>query len=446
MATDSNTVWLEGMFITPQHFQQHDRYLHDHIKNWMGNLFGECSGLRNLEIDQGQLRAGSVRVMKVQGVFPDGTPFVSEREISLQVPEGTVKRKVYLALPLYRPGQVNVGRNAPMTMRYTSFSGDVIDESTSDNDLVSVEQSRLNFSLQLEGNDLSCYTLLPLLEVMEMHNDGAIVINSSFIPPCLDIAASPVLVGQLTELTAVMVQRSRQACQRLQAGVQSQSRQMRVLDLLWLQTLNRWMPWFNSYTAGSTLSTADLFRWLSMCLGDLLALMPEPLPDLPVFNHNAPGPGLQTLLRSLKRALSNLVDERVMVLSWNKDQFAQRRLMILEESGTERLANGRMVLGVHSNAGVSQVSQRFVNASKMCGKSRIETLLCSALPGIRLERLPVAPAELQSLPDMLYFEVDRSDPLWQELMRTEDQLTIHIDERLPDVDLTLYVIRTGDGL
>ncbi|WP_281647494.1 type VI secretion system baseplate subunit TssK [Parendozoicomonas sp. Alg238-R29] len=443
MISASNTVWLEGMFITPQHFQQHDRYMHSFIRDWMNSRFGESWGVRSLDIDKSQYQVGRVRIMSVQGVFPDGTPFVSPEELILQIPPGTVNKKVYLAVPLYRPGQVNTVRNASPTIRYTSFSADVVDDCSSDNDVISIEQCRLNLSLQLEGWDMSCYSLIPVLDIREVHSDGSLVVNSSFVPPCLDVSASPVILEQLNELLALIVQRSRQACQRLQAGAQAKSRQMRVLDLLWLQTLNRWQPWF---ATSSNMSCVDMHRELAMCLGDILALMPEPLPDIPSFNHSDPGPSMLVLFRSLRRVLSSMADERVLVIEWNYDQFAEKRLLVLEEDGSERLQSGRVVLGVKSSLGVVMTGQRFVNASKLVGSRRIDELVCSALPGIRLEQMPVAPAELQSQPDIAYFEVDRSDSLWRELTSAADRLVIHIDERLPDVELTLYVIRTGDSL
>ncbi len=442
--SDNNTVWLEGMFITPQHFQQHDRYFHAHVRDWITNCFGEVWGFKKLEIDQTQYRVGRLRIMQAEGVFRDGTPFRCEQELTLQVPAGTVNKKVYLALPLYRPAQVNVLRNASPTVRYTSFAGDVIDEASDDNDIVQVEQSRLNLSLHLEGGHLTSYTLLPLVQVREIHSDGSLILDPGYIPPALDISVSPVLHEQLSELTALMTQRSRQCCQRLQGGADAQSRQMHVLDLLWLQTLNRWQPWFSTVTRDSNMTPGAMFRELAMCLGDLLALLSEPVPELPVFDHGEPEPSLSVLFRSLRRVISSVADDRVLVLNWDASQFEQKRLLLLEDLGPERLQSGRVVLGVQSSVGVMSTGQRFVNASKLAGSRRIETLVCSALPGIRMVQLPVAPAELQPRQDMVYFDVNRSDPLWLELIANGDRLTIHIDERLPDVELTLYVIRGGE--
>nr|WP_283777821.1 type VI secretion system baseplate subunit TssK [Sansalvadorimonas sp. 2012CJ34-2] len=437
---------MEGMFITPQHFQQHDRYFHSHVRDWITSCFGDIWGLKKLEIDQEQYRVGRLRIMSVSGVFQDGTPFHSDQELSLQIPAGTVNKKVYLALPLYRPAQVNVARNAPPTVRHTSYAADVIDEASGDNDIVQVEHSRLNLSLHLEGSQLTAYTLLPVIHVRELHSDGSLIIDGSFIPPALDIAVSPVLQEQLSELTALMTQRSRQCCQRLQGGADAESRQMRVLDLFWLQTLNRWLPWFGTVARDAGMSAGAMFRELGMCLGDLLALLSEPLPELPYFDHSNPGPSVSVLFRSLRRVLSSVADDRVVVINWDNTEFANRRLMLLEDPDPERMQSGRIVLGVQSSLGVVATGQRFVNASKLAGKRRIDTLVCSALPGIRMLQLPMAPGELQPKQDVVYFEVNRSDPLWQELISNGDQLVIHIDERLPDVELTLYVIRGGESI
>ncbi len=440
---EHNTVWLEGMFIAPQHFQQHDRYQQSLIRDWFSSRCGDNWGLKALELDLAQFKVGRIRVLAAQGVLPDGTLFSLSEELSLQIPPGSINKQVYLAIPLYRRGQVNIARDAAPTVRYTSFSVEVVDEASGDNDVLAVEQCRLNLSLQLEGADLSCFSLVPLVVIREVQSDGSLILDSSFVPPCLDISVSSVLKDQRNELEALMVQRSRQACQRLQVGAQTKSRQMRVLDLLWLQTLNRWLPWFS---ACSHMACEDIFRELAMCLGDILALIQEPLPELPVFDQGNPGPPMLVLFRSLRHVLSSAAIDRVLMLDWDKSEFSESRLLKLQDAGPERLREGRMILGVSSSLGLVAIGQRFINASKMAGSRRIVSLVCSALPGIRMEQMSVAPAELQAQPDMVYYEIDGSDPLWKEMVATQDQLTMHVDERFPDITLTLFVIRQGDSL
>ena len=67
MSEYSRVVWSEGMFLRPQHFQQHDR----HIEKWVqGRCLGLRSfdwGFRSLRFDHGQLAIGRIALLEAIG-------------------------------------------------------------------------------------------------------------------------------------------------------------------------------------------------------------------------------------------------------------------------------------------------------------------------------------------------------------------------------------------
>ncbi len=69
------TVWLEGMFLSPQHFQQQERYLECFIRQHYNILAPGQAGFTALRIDSEQLKVGKIFVREARGIFPDGTPF-----------------------------------------------------------------------------------------------------------------------------------------------------------------------------------------------------------------------------------------------------------------------------------------------------------------------------------------------------------------------------------
>ena len=60
MSDSSKVIWKEGMFITPQHFQQQERYLSWYIDNTFdaGAEFGTKAGFASLEINHDLLKIG----------------------------------------------------------------------------------------------------------------------------------------------------------------------------------------------------------------------------------------------------------------------------------------------------------------------------------------------------------------------------------------------------
>lgn len=75
MSGSKKIVWSEGMFLRPQHFQQHDRYLERLVESRAGMLRPHAYGVTELTIDQQALSLGKLSVASARGVMPDGTPF-----------------------------------------------------------------------------------------------------------------------------------------------------------------------------------------------------------------------------------------------------------------------------------------------------------------------------------------------------------------------------------
>ncbi len=63
------------MFLRPQHFQQHDRYLQNLIEGRAAYLRAYSWGFTELQLDEPMLALGKVAIASARGVMPDGTPF-----------------------------------------------------------------------------------------------------------------------------------------------------------------------------------------------------------------------------------------------------------------------------------------------------------------------------------------------------------------------------------
>ena len=75
MYWNNKTVWSEGMFLQPQHFQQHDRYLEKQLEGRTAPLLGYSWGFSHIELDAAALMLGKIQLAAARGIFPDGTPF-----------------------------------------------------------------------------------------------------------------------------------------------------------------------------------------------------------------------------------------------------------------------------------------------------------------------------------------------------------------------------------
>ena len=116
MSWNSKVIWSEGMFLQPQHLQQHDRYLQRQLETRAAALHPYSWGFTALEIDEPLLKLGKLALLSCSGVLPDGTPFDlptdDDLPEQLDIPESTRNMLVQLALPVRRPGVAETGNEA----------------------------------------------------------------------------------------------------------------------------------------------------------------------------------------------------------------------------------------------------------------------------------------------------------------------------------------------
>ena len=112
MSDNNRVLWTEGMFLRPQHFQQHDRYIESLVQGLSQGIRAYAWGYSRLKLDRASLAIGKLGLSECCGVFQDGTPFNlphdNDLPLPLDVPEDEKASVVYLALPLRRPDSTEV--------------------------------------------------------------------------------------------------------------------------------------------------------------------------------------------------------------------------------------------------------------------------------------------------------------------------------------------------
>jgi len=138
-------LWSEGMFLTPHHFQQWDRFHENQLQQRMKFAAPQGWGVTDLKINEDALGNGELIVAKCSGVFPDGllvdVPGLDEPPKSRQIgPSFDPKREtlaVFLASPLARAGSVTCreeGVSADRPARYRRKGTTIADSNTGSNE------------------------------------------------------------------------------------------------------------------------------------------------------------------------------------------------------------------------------------------------------------------------------------------------------------------------
>ncbi|WP_133405420.1 type VI secretion system baseplate subunit TssK [Parashewanella tropica] len=432
-------VWSEGMFLSPQHFQQQDRY-HEYFTRQLIEQNNACFyGLTALHIDNSLLTIGKVSITHAKGIFPDGTPFEILESLTIEIPSSTTNKLVYLALPLTRTGAVNVGKST--RFRFSPFEYATFDTTREHSDSVQLELGKLNIVLKLEGDDLQDYIVLSVAKVMEFRSEGEVILSKEFVPNCLYYNVSHYLTNGITDLAAHMQYRATTIATRLQTEESSKSYQALLRDYLWLQALCTWLPKFRHDAEMSNAATYQLYLDCISLYGQMCGLENRVPKTLRQWNQSELYSVFVDLFSEIKTLLSEIKLDNVTSLKWDESLFASRRLLRTVIPDRNLFKQGRFILVVTSSIGSVRLNEEFPKSAKLAGNSTIVNLVRSAIQGVGLLNLPYAPSELKSKVDASYFEVDVQSELWKQLVDKEDPIALHIDERIEDVCVEFHVIR-----
>lgn len=436
-------IWQEGMFISPHHFQQQERYLEHRSGQLQQLLSPGCWGLHECVLDYELLKVGKLCVRSARGLFPDGTPFTLENSIIRDVDTNASGKLYYLALPLYRQGtRESSGEEDSLQRRYRRHSQELFDSHSDNSDAVAMDLGQLDIRLRWDGEELDEYSLIPVARISECRPDGDVVIDSHYLPPLLTVGASRFLTDQLSDLYAQFRRRTQDLAQRLQMQAGERSAQLLQNEYLLLQAMNRCCAELGILHQAPWMAPFDLYRALVGMAGELATFSHTLTPEFPAWNASAIYPCFAAVLAELRGGLSHSRDETVHPLPWDDSLFQKRRLLRTSVSDRTLFNDARFILVVQSSLGSLKCRELFPVAAKLCGHNRIAERVRGALSAVTLQSLPVPPVELKAHPNAAYFEVDCRHPLWRELVEQNDMLALHVDEQMPgDIQIDLYAIR-----
>lgn len=435
----NKVVWSEGMFLSPQHFQQQERYLENYIKEYTGQILANCFGLTQLELDYSMLSIGKFSIKKAKGIFPDGTPFELEDSLVLDIDQNTHLKKIYIALPLNRSSSMSVGEDNHL--RYNLIERAIYDSTQNYGDPIDIELAKMNISLMLEGEGLDNYTLLTVAYINEKKSDGTVVLNNAFVPQCLHFGVSNYLKYIISDLFSQVQYRTKLMANRLQIETTTKSYQALMKDYLWLQVLCTWLPKLEQWKESPFFLTRDLYLECLSMTGQMQGLEGKIPSSFPAWNPNDLYGIFSEVFAELLILLRDVQVDNVISLEWDTSLFKSRRLLRTCLQDRNLYNQSRFILVASSPIGVTRLSDEFPRAIKLSGNSDIAKLVRNAVSGVPLRYLPFAPAELKSRIDSAYFEIDTKSELWQSMVKKEEPIALHIDECIGQVDVEFYVIR-----
>ena len=444
MTWTNKVIWTEGMFLQPQHFQQHDRFLAQQTQARLGAASAYGWGLLSLTLDSAALSLGKIAITAAKGVTPDGVAFdipgQDPAPAALDVPADMRNEIVVLALPLPRPGVAETdaeGDAGSLPPRYMAAEVEVGDSNVTGQRVAPLQVGRLNLRLMRGRDTGEGYAALGLCRVVERQADNKVVLDTTYIPPTLDCAGNDLLASHLRELHGLLHQRGEALAARLvqpgRAGVGE------IADFLLLETVNRHEPLIAQLRQTSLLHPKDLYFLGCTLAGDLSTFRDKRRPaPLPAYLHDDPASCFKPLMDDLRLSLSMVMEQTAIPIELQERKYGVRVAMIPD---IELQRTAQFVLAVSAQLPGDALRARFPTQVKIGTVERIRDLVNLQLPGVGLRPLPVAPRQIPYHAGYTYFELEtRGNDMWKQL-ENSGGLALHVAGDFPGLEMEFWAVR-----
>ncbi len=445
MSWDSKVIWSEGLFLQPHHFQQADRHSEAQRAGLAARTRPYLWGFSELEIDKEGLKFGKFGVSACAGLSRDGAlfrvPQAEEHPPSLEVDEATRDTIVYLTVPARRQGATEVDvttASDQSASRYRASELEVTDTMGKDRRPATVGVGTLRLKFALESDDTTDLLKIPVARIIEVRADKEVVLDQSFIPSCIDIRASTTLSGHLREVEGLLSHRMTALAGRLSEGGTARGA-AEISDFLLLKTVNRCLPLVRHMLSVENTHPETLYRELVALVGELSAFMASDKtpPEFDPYQHDNLTATFAPVVRSLRQYLSAVLEQSAIAIALEPRKYGIHVGIIADK---KLLSTAGFVLAVSADIPEEQVRRHFASQAKSGPVEEIRQLVNSALPGIGMRPLSVAPRQIPYHAGKVYYELDKANALWGK-MTTSGGIAIHVAGEFPGLQMELWAIR-----
>jgi type VI secretion system protein ImpJ len=448
----SRVVWSEGMYLAPHHFQVQSRYFEDSIRFATSALWYQSYGLVGGQLDPEALVNGTVALLHARGIFPDGLPFhmpesdplPEARNIADLFPVARDKVGVMLAVPPRRPEGLNCitpdsdasVRNGESPRFYAEPK--LLHDETTGRDEKPVQVGRKNIQILLDTEKADDQITLQIARVAR-DGSGHFVYDPDFVPPCLEINASKRLMEMLRRLLDILGEKSAMFARGKHGDKRSWIEfSTRDIANFWLlHTVNSALAPLRHQYITKHGHPEELFTEMLRLGGALCTFALDSHPrTLPLYSHDRLDECFGALDEHIRRHLETIVPTQYITIPLTKTADYFYTGDVIDQ---RCLGPSRWVFGIQSRVGEVETISRTPKAVKICSELFVPRLVKSALPGMGLTHMPVAPASIPAKVDSQYFSVSKAGPCWDHIVQTR-RIGVYVPGELPDPELELLVV------
>jgi type VI secretion system protein ImpJ len=436
------------MHLAQHHFQAQNRYFEDSINFALSQLFFKNYGVAGLELDGEALKNGTVSLVHARGVMPDGLAFrfpeadtlPAPREIGSLFSPTQDTHLVLLTIPPYQTGQSNTAFPTEADSRgarYVAEKVQISDETTG-RDEKAVEVGRKNFRLALDPELEEGAVALPLARV---RRDGAgnFIYDETFIPPSLQIGASPRLMDLLRRLIEILEAKAESiAAEREASHTPLSEYAAHEVANFWLShAIHSSLAPLRHHLEVKRSRPEQLYVELARLAGALCTFSLDAHPrGLPLYDHDRADETFDALDRHIRANLDVIIPTNFVAMPLQPAEDYFYATPVHDKRCFDR---SEWLLGVRSDASESEVISGVPRLVKLCSDKFIRELVKRGVPGLELQHVKTPPSDISPRIGSFYFRIVKKGPAWEAVQRSGD-VGVYVPGALGDVELEVVVV------
>ncbi|EFC0649835.1 type VI secretion system baseplate subunit TssK [Escherichia coli] len=436
-------LWEDGAALAPQQFQQQARW-DEHIADTVAGMgISHPWGVVNAEFDTAALVLSRLNATRLVVRFQDGTMVDTDLAdnlppvCDLSVANGSEVVEVVVALPLLSAsgGNLDNGQDSERPRRWKSERLVVQELAGHESGELAILRNAVTLRLSTQEN--TAYLTCPVARLAR-NAQGQWNRDPSFIPPMLSIAASPLLVAELSDLLVrLQARRKRLMAMRRESNERLADFAVADVSLFWLlNALNSAEPVLTELMQTPGRHPELLYRELTRLAGSLLTFSLEhDASDIPVYQHDTPERVFPPLLALLDKLLEASLPSRVISIQLDHaDQFWKGSLH------DARLREGAdFYLSVRSSMPNHELQVTFPQLCKAGSLDDVSDVVNVALSGMVIKPLSHVPAAIPLRLENQFFSLDLSTDAARAMLEA-GSCTFYTPCSLGEVKLELFAV------
>ncbi|MBC7476677.1 MAG: type VI secretion system baseplate subunit TssK, partial [Pseudorhodobacter sp.] len=214
-----------------------------------------------------------------------------------------------------------------------------------------------------------------------------------------------------------------------------------ITDFLLLMVCNRALPLIKHLGTIENVHPATVFAEGIRLAGELSTFMAtdKRAPDIPAYQHDNLTRTFAPLIRVLRQYLSSVLEATAISIPLEPRKYGISVGVIADR---KLLSTAGFVLAVTADIPDEAVRRHFAGQVKIGPVEEIRQLVNSALPGIGMRPLPVAPRQIPYHAGVVYFQLDADSAYWGK-MTTSGGIAVHVSGDYPGLSMELWAIRNS---